>query len=116
MRIRPVAALPLLLLLLGCPGADEAPEVDFRVSVTVEEAARGDVEMTLITTGSVRAGREAELTTPGAGQLRLLRNPGTGRRYRDGDTVRAGEILAVVETEETRVSRTSGIEAIARTL
>jgi RND family efflux transporter MFP subunit len=104
--------IPLLLIsLAGCAPEEEAPEVDFRVSVTAADAERGSVEATIVATGSIRAAHEAALPAPRAGELRVLRNPKSRNRYENGDPVRKGQVIAIVETEESRVSRKSGVEA-----
>jgi len=108
--------LGLALVLAGCDEGSEEDEISFDVPVVVETAARGGIESTLTTTGTVRAVRETRLLTPTGGKLTVLQNRETGRPYQDGDLMRRGTVIALVEGEEQEVNKRSGLEAKRRRL
>lgn len=109
-----VAALiliPLLLAGAGCGGEESAAGLEVKIPVRVEEAGRGDIAEHLSTTGTVRAMREVQLDAPITGYLTLGRLGGDGRRLVEGDPVEAGQVVALLDSEETRVNKKSGIDA-----
>ena len=113
-HLTPAAALclvPLLLLAVGCGGDEEETGLEVKIPVRVEEAGRGAIAEHLSTTGTVRAIREVKLDAPITGYLTLGRLGGTGRRLVEGDPVRQGQVIALLDSEETRVNKKSGIEA-----
>lgn len=104
-------AVLILPLLAACSPEGDAEEISFDVPVVLETAKLGRIERTLTTTGTVEADREARLVTPVGGKLHLLRNPSTGEAWSEGDAVRSGTVVAVVESEEQTVGKSSGIAA-----
>ncbi len=108
------AALCLAALLLSAAGCSE-PEsragLEVKIPVRVEEAGRDSIEEHLSTTGTVRAIQEVKLDAPMTGYLNLGRLGGNGRRLIEGDPVREGQVIALLDNEETRVNKKSGIDA-----
>jgi RND family efflux transporter MFP subunit len=110
----PLAALillPLLLAAAGCGDQQSTAGLEVKIPVRVEEAGRGDIAEHLSTTGTVRAVREVQLDAPITGYLTLGRLGGEGRRLVEGDPVTEGQIIALLDSEETRVNKKSGIDA-----
>jgi RND family efflux transporter MFP subunit len=103
--------LPLLLASAGCGDQESAAGLEVKIPVRVEQAGRGDIAEYLSTTGTVRAVREVQLDAPITGYLTLGRRGGEGRRLVEGDPVKEGQVIALLDSEETRVNKKSGIDA-----
>lgn len=104
---RPIALRRLLagmlLLIVSATACTEAPPdaaADFRASVVAAPVARGRIERSLVSTGTVRAVSSAKAVTEATGRLSVARSPRTGRRWAIGDPVRQGELLAVIAPDE----------------
>lgn len=91
----------LLLLLLACaggpdggPGGDESgqegPQTDPRALVEVAQVVRGDVGQHLIANGVVESETQADLVPEATGTVVAI-------RAEEGDRVRRGQVLAVIE-------------------
>ncbi len=109
-----VAALfivPLLLAAAGCGGQESTAGLEVKIPVRVEEAGRADIAEYLSTTGTVRAIQEVKLESPMTGYLTLGKLGGNGRRLIEGDPVKQGQVVALLDSEETRVNKKSGIDA-----
>lgn len=109
------AALCLAALFLlpaaGCSDPESRAGLEVKIPVRVEEAGRARIEEHLSTTGTVRAIREVKLDAPITGYLKLGLLGGDGRRLIEGDPVRQGQVIALLDSEETRVNKKSGIDA-----
>jgi len=103
--------IPLLLAAAGCGDQESTAGLEVKIPVRVEEAGRGDIAEYLSTTGTVRAVREVTLEAPITGYLTLGRLGGEGRRLVEGDPVKKGQMVALLDSEETRVNKKSGIDA-----
>ncbi len=97
------ASLVLLLLVLaGCAGRERAPEVELRVPVSVAPVGTGTVEDVIVATGTLRTAEVATLRAETPGVLVFGRNH-EGRRWREGDRVRSGDLVAEITGEDVRV-------------
>ncbi len=100
--------LPLVLfaLLVGCNRENPSEEVEFHVPVSVKDVGQGNVEDRIIATGTLRAAEVASLQVETRGILEIAKNS-SGRRFGEGDRVKAGETIAEITGEDVRlVART----------
>jgi RND family efflux transporter MFP subunit len=88
---------------LGCNSEVSTDEVEFRVPVTVEEVGTGDVEDRIVATGTLRASEVVSLQVEVAGILDIAKNE-SGRRFGEGDRVKAGQVVAKVIGEDVRLA------------
>ena len=98
-----VLLLATFLLLVACGGDDDIGQVEFRVPVSVEEVATGDVEDRVVATGTLRTLELVNLQVETGGVLQISRGP-SGRRLGEGDRVRAGQLVAEITGEDVRVA------------
>ena len=102
-ELRSILALAFVLLAgAGCQGETSAGEAEFRVVVGVHEVETGTVEDQVVTTGTLRSPRGATLEVETRGVLSIARVG--GRRLAEGDRVRAGQVIAEVAGEDTRLA------------
>lgn len=97
--------LATLLLLVGCGEAEPQAAASGGakpVPVKLETVSKAPLVLTLALTGTVEAGRIAQLASPAEG-------PVTAVRVREGDVVTAGQVLLTL-------GRTSGADALAASL
>lgn len=93
----------MILTIVSCgPGADDE-KIEFRVPVSVQEVAAGDVEDHIRATGSLRAREVVSLAVESKGMLHIARGP-DGRRLAEGDRVTAGQVVAEIKGEDVRVA------------
>ncbi|MEM7244628.1 MAG: efflux RND transporter periplasmic adaptor subunit [Acidobacteriota bacterium] len=105
MRQSSVIVLVLLALLAaGCSQQTEAPELEFRATVSTEEVEKGRVERVLTTTGTVRARKKVDVLVENGGKLLLAKRPGTRERLAVGDPVRRGQVVARVDAADIRTT------------
>lgn len=101
---KPSLAIVLVLCsALACAPQTSTEEVDFRVPVSAREAGTGTVENAIVATGTLRASEIATLSVETEGVLSLARGP-SGKRYGEGDRVRAGDLIAEITGEDVRVA------------
>lgn len=102
-----VAAVMALMLIGGSMSACAPPEengaVEFRVPVTVKEVGLATLEERIVTTGTLRPAELVSLSALDAGVLEINRHS-SGRRFAEGDEVRAGEEVARVVGEDVRIA------------
>ena len=96
------ATLPLALV-LACAPPTEAPDVEFRVPVSVREVVSSSVEDRIVATGTLRAPETISLRADTGGSLRVAQGS-SGRRLSEGDRVSAGDLLAEITGEEVRLA------------
>ena len=90
-------------LLVGCNRNTSVDEVDFLVPVSVSEVGTADVEDQIVATGSLRASEMVRLEVETGGILEFETN-NDGRRFGEGDQVKAGDIIARITGEDVRLS------------
>jgi RND family efflux transporter MFP subunit len=91
------------LSLGGCGAGDRAERVEARVPVQVRDVGTGDVEDTIVATGTLRSGVSASLYAESPGLLKVARAP-SGRELREGDQIEAGQMLAEITGDEVRLA------------
>lgn len=92
-----------LILLAGCTGSNSVDEVDFLVPVSVSDVGTADVEDHIVATGTLRVNEMVYLEVETAGILEFATNS-QGRRFSEGDRVKAGDIIARITGEDVRLS------------
>jgi len=100
-----LVAVPLVLgvLCLACQPSDDEAGIEFRVPVAVQEVSSGDVEDTIVATGTLRATEIVSLKVETGGILEIARQP-SGRRLGEGDKVTAGQVIAEITGEDVRLA------------
>ncbi|NLX29508.1 MAG: efflux RND transporter periplasmic adaptor subunit [Bacteroidales bacterium] len=99
-KITNFLALAALLALFACNNRQQAETTDLAIPVSVEDIKKHPIEMYVNTTGTAKAMQEVTLSSEMAGQYRLVNNPSTGRPFKLGDRVRAGQVLIRLEDAE----------------
>lgn len=89
--------------LAGCDANSARPPVEFRVQVTAAEVGTGTVEDLVVATGTLRSVGSLKLTVETPGILNIGRSS-SGKRLEEGDRVRAGQVIARVTGESTRLA------------
>lgn len=106
-RSRTAARVLALLLTGGVMCACEPPEgnggVEFRVPVAVKEVGLATLEDRIVTAGTLRPTELVSLNALDAGVLEINRHP-SGRRFVEGDQVRAGQEIARIVGEDVRIA------------
>ncbi len=90
----------ILLAVLGCGGRQQAETTDLATPVSVEDIRKQSIEKYINTTGTAKASQEVTLNSEMAGTYRLMKNPATGRSYKLGDRIKAGQVIVRLEDEE----------------
>ncbi len=98
----------LVLLLCGGPMCACVPPVEntaaeFRVPVTVKEVGLATLEDSIVATGTLRPVELVSLNALDAGVLEIAGHS-TGRRFVEGDQVRAGQEIARIVGEDVRIA------------
>jgi len=93
----------VLVCLSGCSRESSVDEIDFLVPVTVTDVGTADVEDRITATGTLRATKIARLEVETGGILEFLTNE-SGRRYKEGDRVKAGDVIARITGEDVRLA------------
>ena len=96
-----------LLFLLGVVAAvvscnNQAPSESTELAspVTVENVTLQSISQYINTTGTAKAASEAVLSTEMRGKYKIMNNPQTGRPFKLGDRVRAGQVIIHLDDEE----------------
>jgi RND family efflux transporter MFP subunit len=99
-RVSNVLLLATLLALAACSNRQQAETTDLATPVSVEDVRKQSIQAYISTTGTAKAIQEVTLSSEMAGTYRLLNNPSTGRAFKLGDRVRAGQAVIRFEDEE----------------
>lgn len=99
-RIVNILAFSAILALGACNNRQQSETADLAIPVSVEDIRMQPIEKYINTTGTAKATQEVTLSSEMAGNYRLLNNPATGRPYKLGDRVRAGQVLIRFEDQE----------------
>jgi membrane fusion protein (multidrug efflux system) len=94
-------------LLAGCGAGNSVDEVEFLVPVSVSDVGTADVEDRIVATGTLRASRMVSLEVETGGVLEFAKNS-EGRRFGEGDRVKAGDIIARITGEDVRLAARTG--------
>ncbi len=93
-------AIAALLAFIACNNRQQSETTDLAIPVSVEDVRKQPIEKYINTTGTAKAVQEVTLNSEMAGNYRLLNNPSTGRPFKLGDKVRAGQVLIRFEDQE----------------
>lgn len=93
-------AFAALLAFIACNNRQQSETTDLAIPVSVEDVRKQPIEKYINTTGTAKAVQEVTLNSEMAGNYRLLNNPSTGRPFKLGDKVRAGQVLIRFEDHE----------------
>lgn len=101
--MKPAYLLPLVLLAFGCVDREaqrqrakvEEQLTDPMIRVTTTKAVAEDVDVRIPVNGQIETGRDAQIGATVPGRL-------TAVYVREGQTVRAGEVIAQLETTDAR--------------
>lgn len=88
------------LAIFGCSTRPESETTDLAIPVTIEDVKLQTIQQYVNTTGTAKATQEATLSSEMAGIYKILNNPSTGRAFKLGDRVRAGQVIIRLEDEE----------------
>lgn len=100
--VRVMALVLMSVLMSACAPPEENGAVEFRVPVSVKEVSLATLEDRIVTTGTLRPEELVSLNALDAGVLEI--NQHSGRRFAEGDQVRAGEEIARVVGEDVRIA------------
>jgi RND family efflux transporter MFP subunit len=90
-------------LMCACTPPAEDSAVEFRVPVTVKEVGLATLEDRIVTTGTLRPAELVSLSAMDAGVLEINHHP-DGRRFAEGDQLRAGQEIARIVGEDVRIA------------
>jgi membrane fusion protein (multidrug efflux system) len=96
-------ALVGVSLLAGCGAGNSVDEVEFLVPVSLSDVGTADVEDRIVATGTLRASRMVSLEVETGGVLEFAKNS-EGRRFGEGDRVKAGDVIARITGEDVRLA------------
>jgi RND family efflux transporter MFP subunit len=103
-RLTNVVALLLIGgLVCACTPPAENGAAEFRVPVTVKEVGLATLEDRITTTGTLRPAELVSLNALDSGVLEVNRHS-SGRRFVEGDQVRAGQEIARIVGEDVRIA------------
>lgn len=89
-----------IAIISGCRNEEATQGADVSVPVRVTEVAKKTIYNTLAINGTVTPAGSAEINTEAEGLYRLNNNPRTGKPFKMGDKVNAGErIISLVNPE-----------------
>ncbi len=99
-KINLIYTISASLLFAACStSTNTGSTAQISIPVTVEEVITNDLEQLTTTNGSLIPMASAEVTSKVAGTYRPAKNPATGKYYKIGDKVKAGDVLATLEDE-----------------
>jgi len=90
----------ILLAMVSCNNRQQAETTDIASPVSVEDIKKQSIEKYLNTTGTAKATQEVTLSTEMSGLYQLQNNPATGRPFKLGDRVKAGQVIAKLDDQE----------------
>lgn len=89
--------------LSGCSQENSAEKIEFLVPVSVTKVGKTNVEDKIVATGTLRTSIVAKLEVETEGILEFQTNE-EGKRYREGDRVKAGDVIARITGDEVRLA------------
>ena len=103
MKYTRLSFLLTLVLLSACDGVVNAPAVEFRIPVEVEDVTTGTVEDRIVTTGTLRTRESVILNVEIPGFLAIGRDA-AGNRLAEGSTVAVNQLIAQTTGEDARLA------------
>jgi len=86
--------------LFACNNQGQTEETELAVPVSVEDIKAQTIRQYINTTGTAKATYETDLASEIAGNYKVMVNPATGRTFKIGDRVKAGQVIIRLEDEE----------------
>lgn len=102
-----IVCITLLGLLSGCSQESSTEKMEYLVPVTVSKVGRMDVEDRINATGTLRTSKIARLEVETGGVLEFLTNK-DGKPYREGDSVKKGDVIARITGDDVRLAARKG--------
>jgi membrane fusion protein (multidrug efflux system) len=99
-KITNILALAVLFGLISCNNRQQAETTDLATPVSVEDIHKQAIQQYINTTGTAKATQEVTLSSEMTGTYHLMNNPSTGRPFKLGDKVRAGQVIVRFEDQE----------------
>lgn len=90
----------LAVVFASCNNQPQTETSDLAVPVSIENIKLQSIKQYINTTGTARASSEVELNSEMAGDYVLMKNPATGKAFKLGDRVKAGQVIIRFEDEE----------------
>lgn len=88
------------LALTSCNNQPSGESSDLAVPVSVENVKLKSIRQYIVTSGTAKASSETELASEIEGRYHLQVNPHTGRKFKLGDRVGAGQVIVQFKNEE----------------
>lgn len=95
-----LALFLLLVTTVACNKDRSNNNNEIASPVSVTEIKNGSISKFINTTGTAMANKETVLTSQMSGLYKLQNNPATGRPFKLGDRVRAGQVIIRLEDKE----------------
>jgi membrane fusion protein, multidrug efflux system len=99
-KLTNILAIAFILGLMSCGNRQQAETTDLATPVSVEDIHKRAIQQYINTTGTAKATQEVTLSSEMAGTYRPVNNPSTGRPFKLGDRVRAGQVIVRFEDQE----------------
>jgi membrane fusion protein (multidrug efflux system) len=99
-NIRIILITGFVALLAACSSQPQNEQTDLAVPVSVEDVKTQSIQQYISTTGTVKSTFEATMSTEMAGKYSLAVNSATGRPFKLGDRVKAGQVVVKLQDEE----------------
>lgn len=100
MKYRSLLSVAMIALLTACNNQPQSNQNDIETPVSVQELKKGSISKLINTTGTAQATYSVELNSEMSGMYKLQTNPGTGKPYKLGDTVKKGQLIIRLEDKE----------------
>lgn len=101
------------LVFFGCAGPQAEFDLELDFPVEIDEVELGDVEKTVVTTGTLRPEVVADINNEVPGHIYIAKDA-DGKRLVEGSRVQAGDVICEITGEDARLH--SGIESAKRNL
>lgn len=92
--------LAALIVIVSCNNQPQSESADLAVPISIENVKLQSIQQYINTTGTAKSKYETELYTEIAGDYKLLVNPKTGKPFKLGDKVNAGQVIVRIEDAE----------------
>jgi membrane fusion protein, multidrug efflux system len=99
-NIRIIMFIGFVAVFAACSNQQQNESTDLAVPVYIQDVKAQPIQQYISTTGTVKSTFEATLNTEMAGKYSLAINPATGRPFRLGDRVKAGQVIVKLEDQE----------------
>lgn len=104
MRKLAFISLSIMLVLAACQNNEQTKGADVSVPVKVQDVSKKSIFNTLEINGTVSPAGSIILSTEAEGNYKLMKNPKTGKPYKMGDYVKAGQTIVQLENSEYELS------------